>query len=207
MGRLIQYLRLKWLWVKAVYPFYWAHKPLCSHFHGETIRVGKVHLCRSCSCVWSSLIIGISVFLIFSIFQELALPTFLTILGFVLLLFLASFPGIYKKWPRQFRDILRMGMGLTLAIVLTWLIEGHWTYAVPTLLIGFIFWRFYFAKRKSRRLETCKSCPEYQESHNKPCSGYAMQYQRLLDFDTNASNLLMQTQRIPKCLQKSKTQL
>ena len=30
------------------YPFRWAHKPLCDRYRHDVLRLGHVHVCRSC---------------------------------------------------------------------------------------------------------------------------------------------------------------
>ena len=41
-------LRAKWLWLRRLYPYAWAHAPLCERYGGETFRLGHIFVCRSC---------------------------------------------------------------------------------------------------------------------------------------------------------------
>ena len=61
--RLITRLRMKGLWLKHAYTFLWAHKPLCDKFAGDVLKLGPIHLCRSCVCAYGG--IGFGLLLVF----------------------------------------------------------------------------------------------------------------------------------------------
>lgn len=194
-------LWLKWLKLKNTYHFYWAHKPLCHQYHGETIKIfSKIHLCRSCTVLWGCLII--TSLILFWGNQRLStyLHWELVFCSISIPLVLASQPKIYKKWPRWGRDILRGLAGIVGAMLIWILISINTTFGLVATTLSIAFWVFYYSQRKVQKLSACQKCSEYQKDSSHVCSGYKIQHQGLLNFESEASEFITHTTTMPNCL-------
>ena len=177
---------MRWLWYRSCYTFLWAHHPLCETFRADILRLGKVHLCRSCCCVYlgiaAAAALGVAYF---SFFREHSLA----ILAAVLLpTLLFSFPKLYKNLPRFFRDLCRFGMGAMLPISVGLLATGDWPFAFVVGAVLFVFWRYYFRLRQERRAAICETCHEYGRQIH--CSGTVYQAACLSAYQEAATELL-----------------
>ena len=181
-------LRLKWLWLLHAYPFHWAHKPLCERFQQDVLRIGGVHLCRSCVLAY----LGLGLAAAGSFFAHAWLQPRVSglFIGWGAVTVLLSLPLWYKRWPRWFRDLLRFSMGAVLALWGYLLITGHWAVGCGGGLALAAFWVFYRALRKKRKLHACDGCPEFGQP--KVCSGYTLQAERMRNFEEQATELVMQ---------------
>jgi hypothetical protein len=180
---------LKWLWLKHSYPFRWAHKPLCDRFEHDVVQVGKMHLCRSCTCVYLTLLIAlIAGWMSQGTANTLTQPLIIT-LGFGIVL-IGSFPKWYKQWPRWTRELLRGGMGLCLAMILLCLLHGQFVLSLSLSLMLFGFWRHYLIKRAGRRSTCCDGCSELGKGI---CSGYHLQAEGARSYEISATDWLMKS--------------
>lgn len=190
---LITKIRLKLLWLSLAWPFYWAHKPLCQHFAEDIIRLGRLHLCRSCLFAWLGILtFPALLFLNAQLIIDLSLHALIAISIFVIPL---SFPHLYKKLPRFVRDILRLFMGFLFpfAIYIT-LAVNIWLGAL-SLAALFLFWLFYLKLRKKRKLQACDHCDELKAGSI--CSGFTMQAECSRAYEKQATRIVMNSGYIP----------
>lgn len=192
------YLRL--LKISIIWRFNWAHKPLCDQYKADVLKIGSLYLCRSCS------------FLYLAIFATACLvalyPIFFRDFSHILLIALSattlplSHPAIYKKLYRPIRDILRFSLGSMIVMNLTAIAHGHFLVTSVLIITSLFFWRYYYAKRASRKIERCESCPDYTE--NSICSGYAFQAEQIRKYEDEATEYLLKIGYVPKSLSNRK---
>ena len=178
---------LKGLWLAHVYPFNWAHKPLCERFRRDVIRVGHVHLCRSCFLVYASIAITLALAAWNPVWLQAGAVWIFTALGTTTIAF--SMPHWYKRWPRVMRDVLRYSMGATMVLCGYVLATGHFVAGIAGTVALITFWRFYLALRRGRRLASCDGCLELG-SHG-ICSGYRWQAQCTRAYEEKATAWLL----------------
>lgn len=190
---MIRRLYLKALWLRKTYSFNWAHKPLCQHYRQDVIRIGHIHLCRSCVCAYLGLFTG----LLFPILAPASFHSFgrIIVLTLMLVILPLSYPTIYKKLPRRVRDVLRFALGGLLACCGWLLFTGNLILAFTSLLLGSIFWKTYYRKREKRKIEDCLSCDEYEDG--KICSGYRIQAQHIREYEEDATDYVLRTGYVP----------
>jgi len=124
-------IRAKLHWWKFSYPFLLAHKPLCSRFKNDVLKLGHIHLCRSCTFLYSGLIVS-----------------------------LGSSPWFYWKTNRIIRDMLRCSLGYILAASIYFLSAGIWLGFIVHALL-FTGWFFYYRKKRAERKSVqCDGCAE-----------------------------------------------
>ena len=184
---MITQIKLKSLWLARAWPFLWAHKPLCPRFTRDVLKIGRLHLCRSCTLAWSGIAASIvSTWLFKSYITEYGLPFALTLIA-PLLLF--SFPSIYKSLPRIIRDILRFGMGLAIPLTIYISLYINLPAGSILLLILVAFWWYYLHLRKRRKLTECNGCPELSEP--RVCTGFTLQAEGVRQYEEDATKILM----------------
>ena len=179
--------RLKRLWWKHSYTFHWAHKPLCERFREDVLRVGKVHLCRSCSFAY----LGLGTALAFVVANRLWLGDWIVplFLGIATTTVAASFPWWYKRWSRRVRDVLRAGIGWSVVLCGTLFFYGHIALGLASGAGMFAAWKCYYAYRDKRKLHACDGCHELGQQS--VCSGYARQAECARAYEEAASELVM----------------
>ena len=149
------------------WPVRWAHHPLCARHANETWRIGRLHLCRGCTCLALGLIGGSIAVL--ALEGTWCLPLLLALAPTVVTL---SWPPLYRRLPRAVRDLLRIGAGMlvVLAVWATWRFPAD---AWPLLPLLFLTWRFFVRARARVASRSCDGCPEL--GARGVCSGYALQ--------------------------------
>jgi len=180
---------LKWLWLSKSYPFRWAHKPLCKYFKRDTLFIGGLFLCRSCVFTY----LGIIITAVLSIlFIELSKTISILLVFLLLITFPLSHPSIYQKIPRIIRDILRFNLGGIVSFSVLLLFYYN-KVLLPSFVIGisFIFWRYYYQKRRIRKIKFCEDCNEYQK--DSICSGYTFQASLIREYEEKATEYIYQT--------------
>lgn len=192
--RLSTRLSIKMLWLKHACSFYWAHKPLCSRFAEDVLKLGPVYLCRSCTAAYTGVFAGVLLALLAPVSSKYFPSAFLAALPGVLIF---SIPPLYKRLPRLLRDVVRFTSGMLIP-------AGFFLCTGPGYLIGilglaalFVFWRIYLHMRKARKLRECDGCSELGE--NRICSGFAMQAGHIRKYQTEADELLIATGYVPEC--------
>lgn len=193
-------LRLKGLWLKWSFPFLWAHKPLCDRFAEDRIRLGGIHLCRSCLCAYGGLFLGVGLALLAPLQGPGVLIAYGAVLPSVLLL---SWPTLYKKWPRSVRDLLRCAGGALIPVSAALCLSPHFWAGLPGLLLIAAFWIAYFRQRKRRKLKACNGCAEL--GTDRICSGFALQAERIRRYEREATELVMRGGYVPACAKKHPT--
>jgi len=156
-------------WARNV-PYRWAHKPLCDRFHADVVRLGGLHICRSCLGAWAGLILGGATLA----WMDLSATTLGWMLATALPLAVAgSFPPLHARRGRPARDLLRVLGGCTVALTAVAALQGQVVLALTAavLLTGFgIAWR---RRRAPLRADRCAGCPELEQQG--VCSGFARQ--------------------------------
>ncbi len=162
----------RWLWFKNCWWFTFSHKPLCTHYHKDTFKIGRLFVCRSCTLVYSSALITLIAALLLGSYFTVSMSIML--LCFTIGVTGLSYPPLYKRHSRTVRDILRSLLGV-LIIASSFNIYHApiiiWSYAPFTLLI--ICWVIFGKSRQENKRGKCYSCPEFKE--NSVCSGYEKQ--------------------------------
>ncbi len=198
---MLQRLRLKLLWLRHTFVFRWAHKPLCARFEHDVVRLGPVHVCRSCTCLYFGMAFTAVLGLAGAIPGGAAFS-----LGFPLVLvatLLGSHPRRYWKWQRRTRDLLRSGAGCSIALTAIALVRGEWLLGGAALVILALGWCYYRKKRGAKKSHACDGCPELRSGQAHVCSGYQMQAARLRRYEEEATALLMSGQFVPDVVRRS----
>ena len=190
---LVRKLYLKALWFKNTYTFLWAHKPLCTRFREDVIRLRTVHLCRSC------------LFAYFGILTSILIPFVLPpaylhhcntlLIALVVLTLPLSYPYLYKRLPRRLRDGVRFSLGFILPLIVYTFLEGHFFMPFTILTISFAFYILYFKQRSRRKLQVCNSCEEH--SPDAICSGFQYQAKCIRRYEEQATDYLLHTGYMP----------
>jgi hypothetical protein len=183
-------VRLWLLWIRHSYRFRWAHRPLCSRFRDGVLRIGQVHLCRSCVCAYSGIVVAALACLLVPAVRASALP----LLCYLMLPTLAfSMPQLYKRCPRWARDGLRFSMGLCISLCFCILLMGKLMVSVLCAGILLLFWRIYFVMRRNRRAQACNACSELGGI----CTGCHLQADAVRAYEAEATQLLLASGRNP----------
>ena len=188
-------VRLWWLWLVCSFRFRWAHRPLCGRFRGDVVRVGGVHLCRSCVCAYCGMIIcGV----LLAALQPAVTTTGLSLAVVGMVTLVMSGPWCYKTLPRLVRDVLRWAMGAVIAMVGYLFACGELIIAAPAAAVLWVFWRVYLQKRRGRRLRACEGCEELEVRG--VCSGCQVQAEGVRRYEEAATRLYLASGRVPECL-------
>ncbi|MFC1653116.1 hypothetical protein ACFL3F_05290 [Planctomycetota bacterium] len=179
-------LRFWLLWIRYSYPFRWAHRPLCTCFRAGVLRLGSMHLCRSCVCVYAGMVLTVAGCLVFS---DLRANAAALLVGFMVPTIALSLPQMYHRCSRSVRDVLRVSMGACIPLCASTAFIGHpWMAALCASLL-YVFWRIYFKMRQRRRALACNDCPEYKQSGI--CTGCQIQAEAVRAYEAEATQLLL----------------
>ncbi len=184
--------RLWWLWLVCSYRFRWAHRPLCSRFHSGVIRVGGVHLCRSCVCVYCGILLSA---LSLAFLRPSVATSSVALAGLGIPTLALSGPWCYRSMPRAVRDLLRLAMGAVIVLCGYLLLHGEFVTAVPAAIVLFAFWRAYFKVRRRRRLHACDGCEEL--SDKAVCTGCRLQADGVRRYEEIATQLYLASGQAP----------
>ncbi len=196
IGLLVKWRRRlawQWLWLSYVYPFYFAHKPLCERFRRDVLRIGHVHVCRSCTLVYAGIgSVAVLCWLFRAALQETAVELVLVLAGVTLAL---SFPAWYKYWPRPMRDVLRFALGGLIALCGFLLVSGHFVVGLAAAAGLLATWKAFMALRNRRSARRCDGCPRLSAertrlSAKRICPGYALQASMIRRYEEAATELL-----------------
>ena len=177
--------RLWLLWLRHSYRFRWAHRPLCPRFDAGVLRIGNLHLCRSCACAYGGVLCGLSL-LFFDTTRVGIVPL---LLGLMILTIGLSLPSLYQRLSRPVRDVIRFSMGLCIALCAGALLTGNVLVSVACGCTLALFWRAYFVMRRRRRAEACEACPELGQGDI--CTGCRVQADAIRAYEVEATQLLM----------------
>jgi hypothetical protein len=103
-----------------------------------------------------------------------------------------SAPPVYQRLPRTCKDVLRCSMGICIGLYLCVALQAHLLWTAGGALVLFGFWKAYFARRRRRRAEACRGCPEYGRAAI--CSGCRIQAEAIRAYEAKATNLLLAAQ-------------
>jgi len=173
------------------WPFRFAHHPLCERFGSDVLRIGRLHVCRSCTALWSGFVAG-------GLATALApapLPAVpLAVAGAAALvpIALASPPRVHGRLPRPVRDLARCASGVLASLALVLALRGA---LLPGCLLALGLTGVFLALSGSRqrgRGRRCDGCPELDTgfapesgtgsgpgSGKGVCSGYALAAEQL----------------------------
>ena len=181
-------LHMWWLWLRHSYQFRWAHRPLCARFSAGIIRLGSLHLCRSCLCTYAGLLLTALLCLFITPIRQSAAPILLTIIVPTVVL---STPRLYHHLPRPLCDLLRFSAGACIALSIAALFTGHLIIPLTCITVLLIFWRIYFTIRRTRRAQACRTCPDL--TPNQICPGCQLQAQATRTYETQATTILLKS--------------
>lgn len=187
-----QTVKLKFLWWKNTWWFQWAHKPLCDKFHKETFQFGRLHLCRSCTLLYTALMGAL--LLLCSV--SLPADSFAFVAACLGLVLAASHPKVYQIWSRGFRDLWRAGFGFLLPLTLYTAWKVNWLLPVLSAGLLWIVWSWFSRVRSEVKSHKCENCPELNEEG--VCSGYQRQSMAIRKYEEAATELVYQLQLPPR---------
>lgn len=193
---LTQRILLKLLWLKKSYTFLWAHKPLCKSYEEDVIRVCSIYLCRSCTLLY----FGLAMSLIISLFWNEVLSPHGGIICVLMSLFVLplSAPGIYKKFGRRVRDLLRFMLGAVMGFLPYLIFSGKFLLVFVLAVTSLFLWYFYSRHRSRRKISECEECPKYSEG--KICEGYELQADLVRQYEIEADSYLESSGYVPASL-------
>jgi hypothetical protein len=106
-----------------------------------------------------------------------------------------SGPWCYKFLPRAVRDILRLSMGVTIALCGYLLFRREFVIALPAAVVLLAFWRAYFKARRRRRLHACDGCQELSDQGI--CAGCQLQAEGVRRYEEAATQLYLASGQTP----------
>jgi hypothetical protein len=186
-------LCLSLIWVKHSWRFIFAHKPLCESFSEDVIEIKGAHLCRSCCFLYLGLFAALLTLIIVNI-DTLALE--ITYAMSLLICITLSCPQIYKKLPRNLRDVLRLTLGSLITLTFFLILTGQFILGGVGAAILLAFRKRYNHHRAKRKLNACNSCSEYGK--DKVCSGFAQQIVHIKRYQEEATDWKLASGYIPK---------
>jgi len=201
LGRGRSWLYWKWLWLCHVYPFYWAHHPLCNRFRCDVVRIGRLHLCRSCLMAYAGFALGVVLCVCFRELLRGVAPLLFASLAGVTLTF--SAPVWYKRCSRPMRDVVRGMMGGVIALCGYLLLSGSPLPGLIGAVALIVFRKAYLALRRRSRLKACTGCLHLRG--DEICPGFALQAERLRQYDQRATDLLVAGGYVPRADDASTT--
>lgn len=162
------------LWWRCFLPVVFAHKPLCESFHGHHLKIGGLHVCRSCLILYSGAAVTLAVLAVSpGVSAFLGLP----LIGLTATTLLLSYPPLYRRYPRALRDVLRFSLGMCGAAAAGMIVLGAWQ---SGLIAGALLGAaklIYSALRSRNRDHICRQCPEF--SRRGICSGFRYKSRRM----------------------------
>lgn len=182
-----------WLWERRVWWswtwwFQFAHGPLCRRFRSDTLRLGRLHLCRSCTILYAGFALALLLVLAFC---GDGLWPLLAVGSLLVPLVVLSEPRRYSRFPRLLKDVLRLAAGVFLGLLLGLLVTPWWWVTLaaigPLLVLHRVFARF----RRRVKTHDCDGCPEL--GCPGVCSGYAQQAQAIRGYSAVIEEQLNQS--------------
>lgn len=110
-----------------------------------------------------------------------------------------SWPAWYKRWPRVLRDVLRLMMGLTIAMCGYLLLSGQPVTGLVGAAVLAAFWKGYMVRRRSRRLEACAGCAELHAGGI--CTGFTLHAERIRQYEWAATERVIAAGYLPETFQ------
>lgn len=159
-----------WEWLHHTWWFRWSHSPLCERYRIDVLRLGRLHLCRSCTLIYGGCFLGAGLFLLAPALRSIPLYSITVVLLSVLAL---SYPPLYHHWSRLTRDVVRFGAGVAGAVFLGVLFLQSYLTIGGTLALLVLAYFWFRDRRRAVKRKACDGCPEL--GLNKVCSGYELQ--------------------------------
>jgi hypothetical protein len=183
-------LYLRWLWWKHTWTFQAAHKPLCARFHRDVLRLGPLHVCRSCTALYGSFALALILAPLYAAHWGAGAATAVSAL--LLAVVVASAPPVYRHASRLQRDFLRASLGTTGGISIALLFTPAWPWGAVNLAGLGLAWLAY-RRLRDRRAEVHDACTGCDECGKKGvCSGFAQQATHLRAYEEAATDWLEQ---------------
>ncbi|MGE0431467.1 MAG: hypothetical protein AB7S36_04340 [Planctomycetota bacterium] len=158
------------LWWRHMWRYALAHKPLCERFAPHVLRIGSVHVCRSCALMWTAAAASFGALLAIGATTGWLLALLPALAGPVVVL---SVPALYDRWTRPMRDLLRALLGATVAMLALLWLQGALVAAAVATVSLLIARRLFVRQHRRRSLDACAGCPELDRRG--VCSGFARQ--------------------------------
>lgn len=188
-------LYLRWLWWKHTWHFQAAHKPLCARFHQDVLRIGHLHLCRSCAALYGGLALAL---LLAPLYQQGLNGLWGVLVGLLLSgVVLASRPTHYRHANRSTRDGLRFALGVLVGVSVVMLTSPLWPLGLFQLSLLLVAWRCYQGLRHEHAQvnDGCTGCPELDQPG--VCSGFRKQAAHIRAYEESATDWLDQRMMPP----------
>ena len=182
------------LWYRHAWWFQWAHKPLCSAYSEDVVRVGRLRLCRSCVAAY----LGATAALAGVLWLQ---PTVTTlVLAWLIVtttVAVGSYPPLYQRHGRGTRDVLRGLLGASIPLALAPL----WSSSVGTgiIMIGGLLGlrKIYGRIRATLGRTACASCEEMGRGI---CTGYSAQAISIRAYEEALAAQYLRAGFVPKSL-------
>jgi hypothetical protein len=181
-----------WVWWTHTWWFQLAHKPLCTRFSQDVLRIGKWRICRSCTMLYSG-VAATGIALILGHLSTTALV--LLCYGAAVPVIVFSYPPLYSLMGRHTRDVLRFAAGAFVSLLIGLLLHGQFLVTAATSLALLAVYCLYRNKRSMTRSRMCAGCPEL--GIGGVCTGYARQAESIRAYCRDIEHSLNREDVIP----------
>lgn len=168
----------QWKWWRYTWWFQLAHGPLCDRHKKHVLCIGRLHLCRSCTCLY--IVMAISLVLLMLLAIEVAMLRLLLI-GFLIAAITLSYPPMYERFSRSWQDVVRGLAGMATGVWLATIFQGEMATAVLSVALALPFYFWYRRLRQPAKCSLCNTCPEL--GYQNPCSGYMRQVDAIKHYE------------------------
>jgi len=178
------------LWLKRLIiflPVLFAHKPLCSFFRKDLFCLKGVYICRSCFFLVLGFFVSILSIVLFNL-AKYRIYIYLSIL-FPVIIFIFSYPRIYRILTRSIKDWLRFFLGWSGVNVLLLLVFKKIFLFLGVLGFLLILRMVYSEERNKIKNKICDNCQEFHQ--DKLCSGFLPKSKLMKKYEDYISQTLI----------------
>jgi len=171
----------RWL----IYPYRWAHHPLCEKFSDHVYTIKGYKICRGCFNMYLGMLVGMIIIPLLVLYAKFNYLYLFILLWF---LFLPTPLSVYLHARRVVKDISRqlLGIGIittfttiTVALISFFKNKDYWGLVVA-IIVFFIYvlsYKILSKERERRNRAICMSCEQYGLPK---CEGLESYYERAI---------------------------
>ena len=174
------------LWWRHAYSFAFAHRPLCDRHRDGVLRVGHVHLCRSCVLLYAAAAATALTASFADLPYAAFVPGFYALMVGVLVL---SYPTLYERFPRSAKDMLRVAAGVLLVLLVVFPAYGPVWLGVLNIAAFAVGYRVSLNEFRRWKQHACDGCPEL--GLGRICGGYCQQADAVRNYVAAAEGYLL----------------